>query len=91
MSEAECPKCNSTDRIPGAQLIDHGHADQPMRLGVSVQAYAPGLFFSGEVEHKVYGHVCGNCGYIELYVHKPQELLAKARKRIKQLKQEQEP
>jgi predicted nucleic-acid-binding Zn-ribbon protein len=88
MNEYACAKCNSTERVPGARVVDHGHYNAPTALEVAVQVYPAGLLFTGDVTHKVNAHVCGNCGYVEFYAENPQELMAKAQRGLKHKKQD---
>ena len=78
MSRSKCPKCDSTERIPGVRVLDQDHGNR-VDLGATVQAYPAGFLFNGTVKHKFHARVCGNCGYTEFYVDEPKKLLALAR------------
>jgi hypothetical protein len=78
-----CVKCGSEASIDGVRILDrHGEAGQ-FKTDLAAAAYNdPGaLLFKGEVATPIVGRVCGDCGYLELYVVNPGALLAVARRR----------
>ena len=64
MKTGICPKCQS-DKIIPELIIDKPVPTMAMSRGLKIE-YAKGL------NHKsVTAYVCGECGYLELYVQKP--------------------
>jgi predicted nucleic-acid-binding Zn-ribbon protein len=79
MNSKPCPKCQSSEIIPGVRVIDHTHLNQPLDLSATVYTNPDAVVFKGAISHRFNAHVCGACGYTEFYVENPQELLAQAK------------
>ena len=71
-----CAKCSSNKLIRNIALVDRygdfgGKAAQAeVEICVNPQAW----IFQGSVSGKLYSVICGDCGYVEMYVDNPQEL-----------------
>lgn len=77
-----CAKCGSEATIDGVRILErHGDIGEH-KADLSAVAYNdPGaVFLKGEVATPIVGRVCGDCGYLELYVVDPGALLAVARR-----------
>jgi hypothetical protein len=67
-----CSKCQSDKVIPDVRIIDHvGHR---ISLGVNVYEHPEALIFKGTHSGTLRSQVCGECGYVEIYVENPREL-----------------
>ncbi|RYD48794.1 MAG: hypothetical protein EOP85_02860 [Verrucomicrobiaceae bacterium] len=71
MKSGKCPKCGSSEIITGARLIDEA---EYARTRVSTTAKPDALLFKGYKSTLVDAHVCGSCGFIELYAADPGKL-----------------
>jgi hypothetical protein len=54
------------------RIVDR--AGHMIRLGVKVFEHPEALVFKGAHAADLRSRVCGECGYVELYVENPQEL-----------------
>jgi hypothetical protein len=75
-----CPKCNATDIIPGVRVLDYLNALAPQSLQVEVPENPDALFFKGKQRGSLHAWICGSCGFAELFVSNPGDLLAAYRK-----------
>jgi hypothetical protein len=64
--------------IDGVRIIDHGNLDKEYDLEATVYKRPGAMLFKGAVSTPLSARVCGNCGYVELFVANPQALLAAA-------------
>ena len=65
----QCPKCESDRVIPDVQILDHG---QWMgQLTARVDANPDAIVFKGAMTSQLLGRVCGECGFVELFVQNP--------------------
>jgi hypothetical protein len=69
-----CSKCNSTKIIPNARIIDRGDYNSVRDLSVQVYEDPEALLFKGVHEGQLTARICGDCGYVEMYVDNPAEL-----------------
>jgi hypothetical protein len=73
-----CQKCGSPTLIEGVRIIEHVYGAGEVDLSATVYKRPGAMLFKGEVSTPLTGRVCGNCGYVELFVADPQALLAAA-------------
>lgn len=70
-----CVKCKSEKIVPAARIMDRGHySGDAGNLSLVVYEDPDALLFKGSHEGSLFGRVCGECGYTELYLENPQEL-----------------
>lgn len=79
MHNGVCLKCDSTDVISRVRIMDRGESAVG-DLQVVVPEKPDALFFQGRQYGTLYAWICGFCGFTELYVSGPAELLAAYRK-----------
>ena len=73
-----CLKCNADAQVEEVRLLDRAYPyGMPMEFTAEVAREPGALLFRGAVTRTVTARVCGACGFLELYVDKP-ETLAKA-------------
>jgi predicted nucleic-acid-binding Zn-ribbon protein len=70
-----CPKCRSRDVIPHVRIVDYAHGGTKYDLHVEVYESPGALLFKGAHSGTLQASICGRCGYTEMYVTNPQELL----------------
>ncbi|HLY73084.1 MAG TPA: hypothetical protein VKU80_03110 [Planctomycetota bacterium] len=87
---AGCSKCGSNVLIHHARIIDHGAHNWEQDLSVKVYTAPFGLLFRGGVSGPLEATVCGACGFTELYVLNPRELV-KAVEESEKVRREQPP
>lgn len=73
-----CIKCQSKNIIPGVRVVDEIDTEGvgSGELSVLVDENPSAWFFQGEHRGVLSARICGECGYTELYVSNPKELLA---------------
>jgi predicted nucleic-acid-binding Zn-ribbon protein len=71
-----CPKCGSEDMIPQVRIVGfaHGDFDKPS-LKAEIVENPEAWVFKGIHQGVLTATICGQCGFAELYVKNPQELL----------------
>jgi DNA-directed RNA polymerase subunit RPC12/RpoP len=69
-----CAKCGSRHVMPNVRIIDRADNNMPMRLTASVDRKPTARVFKNPLECPMRAVVCGDCGYAELYVEKPELL-----------------
>ena len=75
-----CVKCSSENSIDGVRIIyRYGEYQRKADLAAVAHRDPDALIFKGEVSTPIVGRVCGDCGYVELYVVEPGALLEVAR------------
>jgi hypothetical protein len=76
-------KCGSENSIDGVRILERFGEHGLQREDLSAVAFEnpDALFFKGEVATSITGRVCGDCGYLELYVTNPGDLLLVATRR----------
>ena len=77
MRDNLCPKCESREIIPSAEIRDYD-ASSYRELNVFVQLNRPpgASIYKGYETSKLRAWVCGECGYTELYAPNFKELLS---------------
>jgi ribosomal protein S27AE len=70
-----CSKCGSQEVIPDVRIIDRGHGNSRRDLEVEVYESPDALIFKGTHAGTLIASICGRCGYTELCVSNPGELL----------------
>lgn len=69
----ECTKCGSVRVMPDVQIFDQGqYSDGHLKARIDTKPEA--LMFKGTITSPLRGHVCGDCGYVELFVENPAAL-----------------
>ena len=73
---SRCPKCQSPEIIPKVRIVDFAHGEMDKRsLKVEVEENPAAWVFKGIHRGTLTATICGACGFAELYVSNPQELL----------------
>jgi predicted nucleic-acid-binding Zn-ribbon protein len=82
MSEqGKCPKCGSAELIPGVRIVERGEGGTKWSLHVEVYEKPDAILFKGPHAGTLTATICGQCGFAELFVSNPHELLAVYKKR----------
>ena len=69
----ECAKCGSARVIPDVQIVDQGeYSDGQLKARVDSKPQA--ILFKGAITTRLRGRVCGDCGFVELFVDEPEKL-----------------
>ncbi len=74
-----CPKCGSGEVIRGVQVMTAMTTAGAERIGevvAEVDRHPRAVFLKGPISSPLKAFVCGHCGFTELYVDQPGELLA---------------
>jgi predicted nucleic-acid-binding Zn-ribbon protein len=74
-----CSKCKSTRIIPQARIIDRVEASTDSGasdLVIVLYDDPDALIFKGKHYGVLSARICGDCGYTELFVSNPKELLS---------------
>lgn len=76
MKSGTCPKCESTDVIAAAKIVDHvlSFPIFTMPLTVKAEEPAPGALIKSGRTASLKAWICRACGYTELYTENPQSL-----------------
>jgi hypothetical protein len=74
----KCQRCGSTEQIEGIEIRWYGDS-HPVTATVDKRPEA--LLFKGTVSSPLKGRACGSCGYVELFVTNPRDLLEAAKTR----------
>jgi hypothetical protein len=76
-----CVKCSSENSIDGVRIIYRYGQYGLQKADIAAVAHRDpdALLFKGEVATPIVGRVCGDCGYVELYVVEPGALLEVAK------------
>lgn len=69
-----CAKCGSDQVIPNVLVMDQGQYSSGT-LSLHIEADPTAFLFKGGKSIPLRAHVCGGCGYTELYATKPGELV----------------
>lgn len=80
LKDGECPKCGSKEVVDNAQFVDHSHHGTITDAVVRLITRPNALFFKDPIDFKLQPYICGECGYLESYVEKPDRLAAHSRK-----------
>jgi len=73
MYPSACPVCGSAKMIPDVQVVDQNESVR-MDLKVRVAQKPEALLFKEHVYRSVRAWICGECGYVALFVQNPQDL-----------------
>jgi len=77
----QCTKCGSDRVIPDVQIFDQGqYSDGHLKARVDTKPAA--LMFKGTITSSLRGRVCGDCGFVELFVENPASLHAAWQKQM---------
>jgi predicted nucleic-acid-binding Zn-ribbon protein len=71
MKQGKCPKCGSCRVIHDARLIDRNGEYPDASFSVRIETKPEALLFKGAKDFELQAHVCGTCGYAELYAADP--------------------
>ena len=73
-----CAKCGSSDMLNGLSILDRDDIiDRDLSVRVDKE---PGtIIFRDYKDFRFLANVCGQCGFTEIYVEHPKELLATLR------------
>ena len=66
-----CSKCGSERMMENVRLLDRTADMSAKDLTAEVYEYPGALFFKGTAGATLRAHVCGSCGYSELYADNP--------------------
>jgi len=70
-----CPKCDSDEVIRDGVVFDKDRGNTGA-LQAGFLANPNALFFKGMTNNSVRARLCGNCGFVELFVEDPKGLYA---------------
>ena len=71
--QTRCPECGSKDLVPDVPVhVDVAGQDRPF---VMVRENPSAMFFKGSHRGYFTATICGQCGFMKLFVGNPQELL----------------
>jgi hypothetical protein len=65
----QCPKCGSDRVIPDVHILDYGQWQGQLTARVDTNPDA--IVFKGPMTSQLRGRVCGDCGFVELFVQNP--------------------
>ena len=69
----ECTKCGSDRVMPDIQIFDQGqHSDGQLKARIDTNPKA--FLFKGTITSRLRGRICGDCGFVELFVEQPDKL-----------------
>ena len=75
---ARCSKCESGDIIRDGAVFDMDRG-MTFNLQAGFMARPGAVFFKGRTYNSVRATICGNCGFVELFVEDPKGLFAEYR------------
>lgn len=75
MRDSICPKCGCKEILSDVRILDRAHLNTPNDFSAAVYENPHALIFRGGATSPISAYVCGECGYTEFYVARPQELL----------------
>ena len=70
-----CPKCDSSNIIADAKVIDRGESHAQYQLTVATFRNPDAWIRKGQQSTKVSAWVCADCGFLEFYAKHPQDLV----------------
>lgn len=73
-SSNNCPKCQSPKRVRGVRFDERPHHGGVTNTHLEIKVNPETRFQEGAQRFTIEADVCGECGYIELFVQKPAEL-----------------
>jgi hypothetical protein len=69
----KCHICQSDKIMPEVRIMDQGQfSDHKLKVGIDTRPQA--ALLKGWVQAELRAWICGDCGHVELYVDKPQDL-----------------
>ena len=86
MLDSICPKCGCKEIMSDVKILDRSHLNAPNDFSAAIYENPHALIFRGGAISPISAYVCGECGYTEFYVARPQELL-KAKKKKQEKKE----
>jgi hypothetical protein len=75
-----CSRCGSHEVIPNVRIVDRGDGNMRRDLQVELYENPDAFIFKGAHAGTLSASICGSCGYIEIRVSNPQELLTAYKK-----------
>lgn len=76
LKHGQCPNCTSSEIISNVAGIDRGrHNDTSLPLSVGMYRDPDAWIDKGLFQSPLKAWICGACGYTELFVQHPRELL----------------
>ena len=75
-----CGRCGSSKILPYVDIKDYWEPGVAGDLGVEVHEDPQAFIFKGAVKGPLVARVCGECGFVELFVKNPAELWEAFRK-----------
>jgi predicted nucleic-acid-binding Zn-ribbon protein len=70
----KCGKCGSSQMIRDVKVLDEYQYSSTTDLRLEVQADPDAMIFKERERVPVVAHVCGKCGFTELYAAEPERL-----------------
>ncbi len=77
-NSGKCPKCASQRIIKGNRIFGYGLDGSKSDLNVEICEEPDALIFKKSHWGTLETCICGDCGFTELYVSKPEELGSKS-------------
>jgi len=76
MKNGVCPKCSSNEIVSDAQVRDYDASSyRPLCVFVALNKPQGGFIKKTHESGELRAHICGRCGYVELYATNHRELL----------------
>jgi predicted nucleic-acid-binding Zn-ribbon protein len=75
-SHGSCPKCGSLRIVREALIPDHTDASSGTPLSLRIEENPSATLFRSPRDFPLRAWACGDCGYTELYVTQPEQVLA---------------
>ena len=69
-----CEKCGSDKIIPEVNVFDQGDYSVEGQLNIGLEENPDAFFFRKSFRTALAAKVCGECGFIEFYARKPDQL-----------------
>lgn len=74
MKRDKCPKCGSGRIMHNVRVIDRNGEYADDTLSVRIERKPEALIFKKAETMELHAHICGDCGYAELYAADPNGL-----------------
>ncbi len=85
LKDGVCPRCGSEHVVSDVQLLDRGDAHVSYDLAVRIERNPAALLFKQSTTYPIQPYICGDCGYLDLYVKDPDDLEAGIEERERNL------
>jgi len=72
--EQTCPKCGSPDIIPNVVIPDHYELGMANEMIMRISENPSAWIFKGTQKSTMRAWICGECGFVEMYVTQPRVL-----------------